>query len=154
MGPRRRKHCGSVECLRAFNNKRAREFMRKYKAEHGVSYVAQYRGPGHVEKLAALPKDRSSQSPARQQERWQRRRARRQELPVEKFRHAEVFERDGWICQLCTEPVDRMLAYPDPMSQSLDHVIPLSRGGHHVWDNVQLAHLICNNRKHARIEEA
>lgn len=136
-----------------------REFMRKYKDETGVSYAAKYRGPEHAVKLAELHAARSAgvlppMDPTRKQAGWQRRRARKQALPTEFFQHAEVFERDGWICQLCTEPVDRMLAYPDPMSQSLDHVIPLSRGGHHVWDNVQLAHLICNTRKQARIEEA
>ena len=64
-----------------------------------------------------------------------------------------MYERDGWVCQLCIEPVDPELRYPDHMSASLDHVIPLSRGGHHTWENVQLAHLICNTRKCARIAE-
>ncbi|MEW2302565.1 HNH endonuclease [Streptomyces sp. NPDC006655] len=63
-----------------------------------------------------------------------------------------VFERDGWICGLCDKPVDRHLAYPAPMSASLDHVIPLSRGGHHEPENVQCSHLTCNVRKGARVD--
>lgn len=59
----------------------------------------------------------------------------------------EVYDRDGWLCGICTEPVARSLVWPDPMSVSLDHVIPLSRGGAHVLDNVQCAHLSCNVRK-------
>jgi HNH endonuclease len=33
---------------------------------------------------------------------------------------------------------------PDPLSKSLDHLIPLSRGGTHEPANVSLAHLRCN----------
>lgn len=36
------------------------------------------------------------------------------------------------------------------MGASLDHIIPLSRGGHHTADNVQAAHLACNHRKGAK----
>ena len=64
---------------------------------------------------------------------------------------ADVFARDGWTCGLCGEPVDADLPYPHPMSKSLDHVLPLSRGGAHVESNVQLAHLSCNIRKGARV---
>lgn len=64
---------------------------------------------------------------------------------------ADVFARDGWTCGLCGEPVDADLPYPHPMSKSLDHVLPLSRGGAHSEANVQLAHLSCNIRKGARV---
>lgn len=30
---------------------------------------------------------------------------------------------------------------------SIDHVIPLSKGGMHTWNNVRLAHRICNTKK-------
>lgn len=55
-----------------------------------------------------------------------------------------VFERDEYICGLCHLPVDRNLKYPDPMSKSLDHIVPISRGGSHTYDNVQCSHLYCN----------
>lgn len=76
-----------------------------------------------------------------------RRRAQKAGAECEKFRHAEVFERDGWICGLCGAPVDRDRAYPDPVSASLDHIVPLSFGGPHTRDNTQLAHLGCNLAK-------
>lgn len=31
---------------------------------------------------------------------------------------------------------------------SIDHIIPLSKGGSHTWANVQLAHRICNSHKY------
>lgn len=70
------------------------------------------------------------------------------------FSNQDVFERDGWVCGLCDEPVSPDVLYPDPMSASLDHVVPLSLGGAHSLENVQLAHWSCNVRKGARVEES
>lgn len=66
------------------------------------------------------------------------------------FDYREVFERDGWVCGICTEPVDPEATWPDPLSASLDHVVPVSRGGVHVPENAQCAHLVCNVQKGAR----
>ena len=81
------------------------------------------------------------------------RRAAAKDAAAELVMRLEVFERDGWICQLCAEPVDRDLAHPHPQSPSLDHALPLSRGGAHTYANTQLAHLRCNLRKGARVTE-
>lgn len=62
-----------------------------------------------------------------------------------------VFERDGWVCGICSEAIGPTLHYPDPMSASVDHVIPLARGGFHLMDNCQASHLTCNMRKHATV---
>ncbi len=61
-----------------------------------------------------------------------------------------VAELHGWTCGLCALPIDPSLQYPDPASLSLDHVVPLARGGAHTLNNVQPAHLRCNIRKGAR----
>lgn len=58
-----------------------------------------------------------------------------------------VYEGDNWTCQLCGEFVDKQHRWPHPLCGSLDHIIPLSRGGTHERKNVQLAHFICNSRK-------
>lgn len=34
-----------------------------------------------------------------------------------------------------------------PMYPSIDHIVPMSKGGGHVWENVQVAHIICNTEK-------
>ena len=34
-----------------------------------------------------------------------------------------------------------------PMYPSIDHIIPMSKGGGHIWSNVQVAHIICNSIK-------
>lgn len=64
-----------------------------------------------------------------------------------------VFERDGWVCGLCGGKVDPELRHPDPLSASLDHVLPLALGGLHEWGNVQCSHLRCNTAKGARLSE-
>lgn len=52
------------------------------------------------------------------------------------------------ICGICGQPVDPKLKYPDPMSRCIDHIIPISRGGHPSdLSNLQLAHWTCNRQK-------
>jgi hypothetical protein len=58
-----------------------------------------------------------------------------------------VHARDGWVCQLCGEEIDREAVAPAPWSPSIDHVMPLSRGGEHSMANVQSAHYWCNSVK-------
>lgn len=82
-----------------------------------------------------------------------RRRAAQRGTAAEAIRPRDIFERDDWTCGICREPVDPALAAPHPKSPSVDHVIPLSRGGTHTRDNVQTAHLGCNCRKGARLIE-
>ena len=59
-------------------------------------------------------------------------------------------ERDQWICGICGESVDITIKHPDPLSASHDHIVPLSKGGDHSYNNAQLAHLTCNIGKGAR----
>lgn len=79
------------------------------------------------------------------------RKARLRAAFIESFDRAEIFERDGWICQLCLAPVDRSATFPDPASVSLDHIIPIARGGKHSRANSQTACLGCNVRKGVRM---
>lgn len=65
----------------------------------------------------------------------------------------EIGDRDAWRCGLCSNPVDRTLSWPEPMSASLDHIEPLSLGGKHARSNVQIAHLACNIAKGNRVAD-
>lgn len=69
----------------------------------------------------------------------------------ERFTRQDVLIRDGYMCGLCIEPIDPDLPYPHPRSASLDHIIPLARGGSHSMSNAQAAHLDCNRRKWAHV---
>jgi 5-methylcytosine-specific restriction endonuclease McrA len=79
------------------------------------------------------------------------RRARLAGAECESFDHADVYARDGWICGICTEHVDSAIKWPAPFSASLDHIVPLSKGGPHTRANTQLAHLACNMQKGATL---
>ena len=81
-----------------------------------------------------------------------KRRALLREALVESFDRVEIFERDDWVCQLCGTPVDRLATFPAPLSASLDHIIPISRGGTHEPGNAQCSHLRCNVSKGARMD--
>lgn len=67
----------------------------------------------------------------------------------------KLIKRDKYTCKICGKPINMndytinnngvFIAgnnYP-----SIDHIKPLSKGGTHTWDNVQLAHRRCNSIK-------
>jgi len=90
----------------------------------------------------------------RMRDAYHRRRAREREAATgEPVLRTKIAERDQWTCHLCLLAVDPELEYPAKMSASLDHVIPLSRGGSHDPSNVKLAHLTCNMSKGDRLLE-
>lgn len=60
------------------------------------------------------------------------------------FRYS-IGQRDNWICGVCGQQIDKELKYPNPQSASLRHIQPLSKGGTHSKDNVQIVHLHCNS---------
>ena len=78
-------------------------------------------------------------------------------VPYTHVSRAGVYARDGWRCQLCGHKVlkrakrHRHTKRLHPRTASLDHIIPLSKGGPHCEANVQCACLRCNVRKHARM---
>lgn len=56
-----------------------------------------------------------------------------------------VMERDGWTCHICGEDAPRELRGTMRWNApELDHIIPLSAGGSHTYDNVACAHRSCN----------
>lgn len=59
------------------------------------------------------------------------------------------------VCGICGRPVDMHLKYPHPMSPTIDHIIPIARGGHpSALENLQLAHRCCNREKSDKLVEA
>jgi len=66
-------------------------------------------------------------------------------------RVSELIARDGLACGICSEVIDLALTYPHPQSRSIDHILPIARGGAHSPENCQLAHLRCNVSKGDRI---
>jgi hypothetical protein len=70
---------------------------------------------------------------------------------AEPYTDREIFERDGWRCYLCGKRVKRTAARTDPNGATIDHIVPLSRGGVDAPSNVATAHWRCNREKRARL---
>lgn len=66
---------------------------------------------------------------------------------VERIRPRVVFKRDNWLCHVCGERCDPESVFPSPMYPTVDHVIPLARGGEHSYANVKCCCFSCNSRK-------
>jgi hypothetical protein len=73
-----------------------------------------------------------------------RRRARKRNAYVANVRRNQVFAADGWRCYICRRKVVYSALPPDPLAPTLDHVIPLARGGTHEPRNCRLACFRCN----------
>lgn len=80
-----------------------------------------------------------------------RRRARKSNVEAEEFTNADVRMFHGDDCYLCGERINFRLRWPNPKSPSLDHVIPLSRGGTHTLENCAMTHWECNHKKNANL---
>jgi HNH endonuclease len=66
---------------------------------------------------------------------------------VDTFTREQVFERDAWTCYLCNTVLDPEAPLFDPLSPTVDHVIPLAQGGDHSLANARTACLHCNSVK-------
>lgn len=104
----------------------------------------------NIKKIRARGISWRKRNPIKCREGYRRRRALKYKTQIEPISEKVVFMRDGWICQICTKRVDKRFKYPNPKCASLDHIIPLSKGGSHTYANIQLAHFGCNMSKHDR----
>lgn len=71
---------------------------------------------------------------------------------VQRIDFLEVASRDSGLCHICGDEVDLSLPRTSRMGATLDHVIPISKGGLDLLENVRLAHWICNIRKSDSLE--
>lgn len=67
----------------------------------------------------------------------------------------KLIERDNNVCGICGKECDKNDFFKTKEGYfvtkdnypSIDHIHPISKGGTHTWDNVQLAHFRCNTLK-------
>jgi hypothetical protein len=126
--------CGRVFCARSRQQKHCSDECGylAVKAAMADRYAAD---PGYRERVIAVA---------------QARRATALGLGSKRMLLSALAERDGWVCRLCSQPIDPA-ATVKGIKPSLDHVVPLSRGGTHDLSNVQLAHYLCNLSKGPRV---
>lgn len=74
--------------------------------------------------------------------------------PIRPTVRRAVYERDGWRCGICQDPVDADLIGSRSMWRpSLDHIVPHIEGGTDDPDNLRLAHFWCNSIRGAALYE-
>jgi 5-methylcytosine-specific restriction endonuclease McrA len=77
-----------------------------------------------------------------------RKRARVLGVEYELVSSLKVFERDGWRCQICgCKTPSHLKGAAHPRAPTIDHRIPISKGGPHTYANIQCACRQCNTRK-------
>lgn len=70
----------------------------------------------------------------------------KRQSPIIRFSRANVYLRDDHRCQYCYQK------FPD-RELTLDHVLPVVRGGKKTWENIVTACIRCNQRKGDRRPE-
>jgi len=94
----------------------------------------------HREEIAAYKAAYAKANPAKMADIAATRRARKADAFIEAIDRQIVFARDAGTCGICQTAVA-------PEGWHLDHKQPLSKGGMHSYDNVQVSHPSCNLQK-------
>ena len=153
------------------NRNKLLEKARRYYWTHReevLAYHAQYREERPGESAARMRRWREDNpdaarawreaNPDKIQEYNQRHYALRRGAPnAKRILMDEVILRDLGRCGLCGQPVMGRLSpegYVTPDYPTLDHITPVTKGGLHVMENVQLAHARCNSSKRDRLAAA
>lgn len=132
------------------------DYQRRYRDDPAFREQERERQRGRMRRLRALPEFQESER-ERLRLRQRRRRAehdpgwlaqksarRAREKGATKHENVDrekVYEREGGRCHICGRRVSRA-------HFTLDHLVPLIRGGEHTYANVRIAHGRCNSRMH------
>jgi len=151
--------CCSVQCRKKRNAETAKQ---RYAEQMKTRPAYKFRQCDWCEQPIKLPYSSNSPNKYHPDCKTQARRARDRIKTVKRqgyrsnylVTHEEIASRDNYTCQLCDQPVDMTLPRTSKFGATLDHRIPISKGGADTLDNLQLAHWVCNNRKSDRTDYA
>lgn len=85
--------------------------------------------------------------------RARRKAAERRASAIERVKPSAVLARDGWKCYLCGDALLKSGDHNHPKYGTIDHVVPLSRGGTHTYANLRACCRACNNAKGRRMPD-
>lgn len=117
-----------------------------------LEYQERYRQENR-DKVAALNKRYRTDNPELVRKLSKRRRARQADAFVEDVDMEALISRYGGLCYLCEEPVEMNVGIYHPKAATLDHIIPIARGGEHSTANAGLACRDCNVKKGTKLPD-
>lgn len=150
------KYC-SEECREQFASNRSfiRDVIIHYKKQclnegETCKYCkAKYpRNYGNKLKFCSEKCEKESNKEERKNDKYRKRTLNKSEYEI-LFRK-DIFERDNWTCKICGNSLDKNMVWDNTNRDkfpTLDHIIPLSKGGKHTKENVQTACFTCNSIK-------
>lgn len=142
----------NYEKLREFAN-RANRRWKASNAEKVIAYNTQW-AKDNPDLVAAKAKRWRQSHPEVTRAAKSRRRAMIRGSMIGPVDLMALWEQQDGLCALCGLPIDRDLKWPDPFSASVDHIIPLAKGGPHTQENLQWVHVRENWIKSDRLPEA
>ena len=131
---------------RAHNPEQHRARVRRYRERHPERVKARLERwrNGNREHLLAYAREYAAQHPVRRAQNEATRRAKRWGAAIGQVDYEAALATSGLLCYLCHLAVE-------PEDVEFDHVLPLSRGGHHATENIGVTHESCNRRKHNKL---
>ena len=158
------KTCG-VECGNVYRKQQHKERNKKW-AEANKAKRIEYRNRHEVERACAICgglfycldtesiKTCSSEC-SRKYKRTRHDKRVPKERRIDRITITDLYRRDGGRCYLCGglcnwndwRTADSGNKYPGDTYPTIDHVLPVSKGGADSWSNVRLAHWACNLKK-------
>jgi HNH endonuclease len=142
---------GHLKAGRAYNQGRPRKFTGRCRCGAVLPTLRRQRCDSCLAASRQARKRRERQSTTgrqRKQRENKQRKAAKLGVIHEPYTLAEIAERDHYRCGLCHKLVAMAKAIPHAKAPTIDHIVPLSVGGDDTKANVQLAHFLCNSRKH------
>lgn len=107
-------------------------------------------GHGFVSRTTTPDLGRYCSNACKRRARSSRRRSRMRGAHAERYSRHQIFERDGWRCHICVQPLLPAEAVPHPLAPTIDHLVPLAEGGEDCAANVRAAHFLCNSTRGER----
>ena len=143
------KYCSSTCRKVVEEQKRLRKEKANKKSVRQCKICGDYFAPEYGNKRRSFC---SSECKDKAEKQWlkatrKKRKAKIKSVAVHNITVEKLVKRDRHVCGICGQKVDGRRKSPHPKSATMDHVLPLSRGGWHEWSNVQLAHRKCNEDK-------
>lgn len=153
--------CGNKECQVTYRKKRHAERSAKaIRMKPKRTIVYESRVCVQCGKLFSIDSAFNTKTCSDECRRKWKNKSRDNRIPKEQIVDTDItldrlFKRDNGICWICGKQSTlddwqyskNGKRYPGDNRAEIDHVIPVSRGGLHSWDNVRIAHHKCNHNK-------